>query len=170
MHLSDDLNIVELVDAQGKPVPPGVRSAKIYLTNLYNHALPLIRYEITDEMMLIDEPCPCGSAHRRIEDVQGRLDEIFCYSCGIQVHPHLFRSALGEERNVLEYQVRQTPRGAAIAIRCTGEVDVPELRNKIAGGLAALGLEDPELSFTHVDGFQRQGTGKLKRFLPLPTS
>jgi phenylacetate-coenzyme A ligase PaaK-like adenylate-forming protein len=27
-----------------------VRSAKVYLTNLYNPALPLIRYEITDEV------------------------------------------------------------------------------------------------------------------------
>jgi phenylacetate-coenzyme A ligase PaaK-like adenylate-forming protein len=170
MHLADDLCIVELVDAEGKPVPPGVRSAKIYLTNLYNHALPLIRYEITDEMTLIDEPCPCGSAHRRIEDVQGRLDESFTYAPGVQVHPHLFRSALGGERNILEYQVRQTEHGAAISIRCVGDVDVPKLRSEIVEGLAALGLEDPDLSISYVDHFERQVTGKLKRFLPLPTT
>lgn len=169
MHLDDDLCIVEPVDAEGRPVSPGVRSAKIYLTNLYNHALPLIRYEITDEMTFIDEPCPCGSAHRRIEDIQGRLDETFSYASGVQVHPHLFRSALGDEPNVLEYQVRQTRRGAAIAIRCTGDVDVPRLRSEIAEGLAVLGLEDPELSIAHVDYFERQATGKLRRFWPLPT-
>jgi phenylacetate-coenzyme A ligase PaaK-like adenylate-forming protein len=169
MHLADDLTIVEPVDATGRPVPSGVRSAKIYLTNLYNHTLPLIRYEITDEMTLIDEPCPCGSAHRRIEDVQGRLDDVFAYTSGVQVHPHLFRSALGGERNILEYQVRQTERGAAISIRCAGDVDEPRLRSEIGEGLAALGLEDPSLSIAHVDGFQRQATGKLKRFLPLPT-
>jgi phenylacetate-CoA ligase len=168
MHLADDLTIVEPVDTQGRPVPPGVRSAKIYFTNLYNHALPLIRYEITDEMTLIDEPCPCGSAHRRIEDVQGRLDEVFAYASGVQVHPHLFRSVLGEERNILEYQVRQTPHGAAISIRCTGDVDVPRLRSQIVQGLLALGLEEPDLSIVQVDAFQRQASGKLKRFLPLP--
>lgn len=168
MHLADDLTIVELVDADGEPVPPGVRSAKIYLTNLYNHTLPLIRYEITDEMTLIDEPCPCGSAHRRIEDAQGRMDEVFTYASGVQVHPLLFRSALGHERNILEYQVRQTERGAAISIRCTGDVDVPQLRSEIVEGLAALGLEEPSLLITYVDGFQRQETGKLKRFFPLP--
>jgi phenylacetate-coenzyme A ligase PaaK-like adenylate-forming protein len=169
MHLDDDLTIVEPVDAEGRPVPPGVRSAKIYLTNLYNCTLPLIRYEITDEMTFIDEPCPCGSAHRRIEDVQGRLDESFSYASGVQVHPHLFRSALGDEPNVLEYQVRQTRRGAAIALRCTGDVDVPRLHSEIAEGLAMLGLEDPDLSIAHVDQFERQATGKLKRFFPLPT-
>ena len=120
-------------------------------------------------MTFIDEPCPCGSAHRRIEDVQGRLDETFSYASGVQVHPHLFRSALGNEPNVLEYQVRQTRRGAAIAIRCTGDVDVPRLRSEIAKGLAVLGLEEPDLSIAHVDHFERQATGKLKRFFPLPT-
>ncbi|MCI0620151.1 MAG: phenylacetate--CoA ligase family protein, partial [Acidobacteria bacterium] len=72
MHLNDDLLIVEPVDAAGRPEPPGVRSAKLYLTNLYNRLLPLIRYEITDEITLLDERCPCGSAHRLVADVQGR--------------------------------------------------------------------------------------------------
>jgi phenylacetate-CoA ligase len=62
-HLSEDLLIVEPVDERGRAVPPGQRSAKVYLTNLYNHALPLIRYEITDEVTILAEPCPCGSAH-----------------------------------------------------------------------------------------------------------
>lgn len=35
-HIADDLFIVEPVDAAGNPTPPGERSAKIYLTNLYN--------------------------------------------------------------------------------------------------------------------------------------
>ena len=118
-------------------------------------------------MTVIDEPCPCGSAHRRIEDIQGRLEESFTYATGVLVHPHLFRSALGHERRILEYQVRQTPRGAAISIRCASEVDVPNLRSVIVEGLAALGLEDPAVSITQVDHFERQATGKLKRFLPL---
>jgi phenylacetate-CoA ligase len=32
MHLSDDLVIVEPVDEHGDPVPPGVRSDRVYLT------------------------------------------------------------------------------------------------------------------------------------------
>jgi len=167
MHMSDDVTIVEPVDAEGKPVPPGVRSTKIYLTNLYNHTLPLIRYEITDEMTFLDEPCPCGSAYRRIDDIQGRLDEVLTYACGIQVHPHLFRSVLGGERNILEYQVRQTRCGAAISIRCVGDVDVSNLRSKIEKGLKVLGLEDAEVSITQAEHFERLATGKLKRFISL---
>ena len=35
-HLSEDLVIVEPVDEDGRPVAPGERSAKVYLTNLFN--------------------------------------------------------------------------------------------------------------------------------------
>ena len=167
MHLADDLLIIEPVDEEGRPVPPGVRSAKVYLTNLYNLALPLIRYEITDEVTLLDEPCPCGSQHRRVDDLQGRLDDCFVYAGGLTVHPLVFRSALGRERNIVEYQVRQTDHGAEIAARCLGDVDIPGLRRRIIRELAQLGLKDPEVSITPVGRLEKQTIGKLKRFFPL---
>jgi phenylacetate-coenzyme A ligase PaaK-like adenylate-forming protein len=168
MHLSDDLLIIEPVDADGRPVPPGVRSEKIYLTNLYNPLLPLIRFEITDQVTMIpaDDPCPCGSAHRRIEDVQGRLDDLFVYPCAV-VHPHIFRSRLGRERNIVEYQVRQTDVGATIAVRCQGEVDESRLCEEIRDDLIRVGLGEPEISILRVERLERQATGKLKRFVPL---
>jgi phenylacetate-CoA ligase len=169
MHLSDDLLIIEPVDANGEPVPPGVRSETIYLTNLYNPLLPLIRFEITDQITLIEEtePCPCGSTHRRIEDVYGRLDDLFVYpGCG-SIHPHVFRSRLGRERGIVEYQVHQTTRGAFIAIRCCDEVDTIRLQHDIAADLSRLGLTGPEITVTQVENLERQSTGKLKRFVPL---
>jgi phenylacetate-CoA ligase len=167
MHLTDDLLIIEPVDARGRPTPPGVRSAKVYLTNLYNLALPLIRYELTDEVTLIEEPCPCGSHHRRIEDVLGRLDDGFAYPGGISVHPHLFRSILATERNVVEYQVAQTLRGAAVSVVCIGAIDEQSLRSRIVEGLSKLGLEDPEVTIARVGALERLHSGKLKRFVPL---
>jgi phenylacetate-coenzyme A ligase PaaK-like adenylate-forming protein len=171
LHLSDDLMIVEPVDANGQPVPPGTRSDKIYLTNLYNPLLPLIRFEITDQIILLDEtePCPCGTAHRRIADVEGRLDDAFAYPGIGSVHPHVFRSRLGSDRNIVEYQVRQTERGAAIAIRCRGRVNAARLQHDLAGDLIRLGLREPEITILQVERLERQATGKLKRFVPLAT-
>ena len=40
--------IVELVDADNRPVPPGVPSARVLVTNLTNLTQPLIRYELND--------------------------------------------------------------------------------------------------------------------------
>jgi phenylacetate-coenzyme A ligase PaaK-like adenylate-forming protein len=170
MHLSDDLLIIEPVDLQGEPVPPGVRSAKVFLTNLFNAALPLIRYELTDEVTLLDEACRCGSAHRRVADVEGRLDESFVYSADLVVHPHVFRSVLGRERGIVEYQVRQTTRGAAIQLRLRGEVDLGQVRLILVGELASLGLPEPVVTLATVQRLERQATGKLKRFMPDPTA
>jgi phenylacetate-coenzyme A ligase PaaK-like adenylate-forming protein len=169
LHLSDDLIIVEPVDTAGRPVPPGTRSDKIYLTNLFNPVLPLIRFEITDQITVMDDPAPClcGSAHRRIEDVQGRLDDLFVYPGVGPVHPHIFRSRLGADRNIVEYQVRQTSWGAAIAVRCIGDVDLMRLQRALTDDLRRLGLHEPEITVRQVEHLERQATGKLKRFLPL---
>jgi phenylacetate-coenzyme A ligase PaaK-like adenylate-forming protein len=167
MHLNEDLVIVEPVDEDGRPVAPGERSAKVYLTNLFNRALPLIRYEITDEVTILDDPCPCGSAHRCLADIQGRRDDAFVYE-GRRVHPHLFRSALSGHAGVVEYQVRQTARGARVAVRCSGPVDLDRLGAELAEGLAALGLPSPEVEVNAVARLERgSGPAKLRRFVPL---
>jgi phenylacetate-coenzyme A ligase PaaK-like adenylate-forming protein len=167
MHLSEDLVIVEPVDEQGRPVAPGERAAKVYLTNLFNRLLPLIRYEITDEVTILTEPCPCGSAHRCVADIQGRLDDVFVYD-GRRVHPHVFRSALGRRSGVVEYQVKQTPRGAQIAVRCSAPVDIDGLRGEVELALACLGLERPVVEVSAVERLERDpGPAKLRRFVPL---
>jgi phenylacetate-CoA ligase len=166
MHVSDDLLIVEPVDAAGNPVPPGTPSAKVYLTNLVNPVQPLIRYEISDEVTFLDAPCACGSAHRRIADIQGRLDDAFAYAGGVVVHPHVFRSVLGREANVAEYQVRQTQRGADVALRATGPVDTGTLAARLRAALDRVGLRDADVSVEVVDELPRVGVGKLKRFVP----
>ena len=167
VHLPDDLCIIEPVDADGRPVAPGVLSHRILVTNLYNHTQPLIRYEVTDQVTVIDGPCPCGSSLRRIQDPQGRLDDIFDYPGGASVHPHLFRSALGQHPAILEYQVRQTPHGAAIAITADGVVDVSAIERNISHALGSVGLPDPHVTVATVAQLPRQVSGKLKRFVPL---
>jgi phenylacetate-coenzyme A ligase PaaK-like adenylate-forming protein len=169
MHLNEDLCIFELVDEAGKPVPPGERCAKLYITNLSNLAQPLIRYELTDELRILDEPCSCGSAFRRVDDIEGRSDDLFTYLGGIVVHPLVFRSPLGRQRHVVEYQVRQTSRGAAIQLRTDGEVDAAALSRRITDALARAGVKDPEVTVACVEAFERQVTGKLKRFFPMAT-
>src|SRR5256885_13064245 len=143
LHLAEDLMIIEPVDEHGRPVGPGERSAKIYLTNLYNHALPLIRYEVTDEVTRIPGRCPCGSHHGLIEDPQGRLDESFRYG-DVTVHPLVFRSPLGLCSGIVEYQVCQTAAGADIAVVCQGGPDLGALETRIAAKLAAAGLARAE--------------------------
>jgi phenylacetate-coenzyme A ligase PaaK-like adenylate-forming protein len=129
--------------------------------------LPLIRYEITDEVTILAEPCPCGSAHRCVADIQGRLDDVFVYG-ERRVHPNVFRTALSRHAGVTEYQVRQTARGAGVAVRCGGPVALGRLRAEIADGLRVVGVPDPLVEVRAVERLERDpGPAKLRRFVPL---
>jgi phenylacetate-coenzyme A ligase PaaK-like adenylate-forming protein len=167
IHLSDDLFIIEPVDEHGHAVPAGQRAAKVYLTNLVNVAQPLIRYELSDEVRVLDEPCSCGMSLLRIDDIQGRLDDCFTYPGGPTVHPFTFRSILGREPAIIEYQVRQTPRGADILVRTERPVETTRISESIRAALAAVGLGDATVSVATVDILDRQASGKLRRFVPL---
>jgi phenylacetate-coenzyme A ligase PaaK-like adenylate-forming protein len=167
MHLSDDLVIVEPVDSSGEPVPPGTPSAKVYLTNLINPLLPLIRYEITDEVTLLDTPCTCGSAHQRIADIQGRRDDVFAYGEDLTVHPHVFRSVLARQAAVSEYQVRQTTNGAEILLRTHAPVDTTHIEDELQIALEHVGCPDPTVTIELAEQLPRLDTGKLRRFVPL---
>jgi phenylacetate-CoA ligase len=67
ISFASDMCITELVDQDNQPVPDGTPSAKVLLTNLYNHTWPLIRYELTDRFTghpLPPAPATCGPPSR----------------------------------------------------------------------------------------------------------
>jgi phenylacetate-coenzyme A ligase PaaK-like adenylate-forming protein len=166
MHLPDDLHYVEPVDEAGRPVPPGTPAAKLLVTNLFNQTEPLIRYEVTDALVVLADPCPCGIAMRRIDHVVGRSDDIFTYPGGVRVHPLTIEAPLQRHRHVVEYQAIQTERGIRVRFRASGPVDPSELSAPLETALRGCGLVDPEVSLEQVPELSRQASGKLKRFVP----
>ena len=66
LHVLDDHVVVELVDADGRPVPPGVDSARVLLTVLGSRTVPLIRYELGDVASWAEGPCGCGRPGPRL--------------------------------------------------------------------------------------------------------
>ena len=74
LSFASDMCLTELVDDDNQPVPDGTPSAKVLLTNLYNHTQPLIRYELTDRFTR--HPADPGSGQLRAT-VQGRADDTF---------------------------------------------------------------------------------------------
>ena len=73
MHVAEEHVIMETVDESGRQVwdKPG----RIIITNLDNHAMPLIRYEIGDSGILTRETCPCGRAHIHLKKIIGRTQD-----------------------------------------------------------------------------------------------
>ena len=93
MDILEDLVVLEVVDQHHRPVPPGIPGHKVLLTNLVNHAQPLIRYELTDSLILAEEPNPLGLPYARIAAIDGHSDDIITLPAagGGQVAVHPFR-------------------------------------------------------------------------------
>lgn len=77
-HINDDWLIVEPVDKNNCPVPAGVQADKILLTNLYNFTQPFIRYEVTDRVVLHEEPCKCSNPSPWLT-LEGRTDDVVSF-------------------------------------------------------------------------------------------
>jgi phenylacetate-CoA ligase len=161
--LATDSCIVELVDADYRPVPPGTASARVLITNLFNYLQPLIRYELNDSFTR--EPDATAHGHLRVT-VQGRADDILRYGQA-EIHPLALRSIMLTQPDVLDYQVRQTARGLAVQVLLQRGSNLDGLREQLRAALANAGLADPEVTVDPVAALPRNpGTGKLRRVIP----
>ena len=171
LHASDDLVITEFVDQDDRPTTNPDAIDRILVTSLFGRTLPLIRYELTDVPVPGDRPCSCGAAFPLIKSVAGRSDDIFVYPGDIHIHPLVFRTPLGQNSNIEQYQVHQTEHGARIGVMATGPIDVPTLKQELVAALAKAGLADASIEIDIVDTLERnKETGKLRRFIPLAKS
>lgn len=167
LYVNDDLLIVEALDADGRPVAPGVASDHLLVTSLHQRTLPLVRYRIDDRVVLAPEP---GRHHPfgRIAAVDGRSDDVFRYR-EVVVHPHVFRSALTAHPAIDDYQVVQRGRGAELRVHAGPALDREALAGDVRAALQRAGLPDPDVTVVEVEHLDRTAAGKRPRFLPLPS-
>jgi phenylacetate-coenzyme A ligase PaaK-like adenylate-forming protein len=72
-HLREDELLVEVVDpATGAPAPAGA-VGEVVISTLRRRSAPLLRYRTGDLARLIEAPCPCGSALKRLDGFAGRV-------------------------------------------------------------------------------------------------
>jgi len=93
IHIWGDIAIPEIIDPEtGEPLPPG-EHGELVMTVLQKEALPMIRYRIGDLTQILDEPCPCGRTHPRIQRISGRVDDMLIIR-GINVFPSAVEHAI----------------------------------------------------------------------------
>jgi len=166
--VSEDLVILEPVDAAGRPVPIGQPADKVLATNLINRVLPLFRYEISDQLTMLPpaEACPWRGA--RISAIHGRLDDVFVYAGDRRVHPHAFRSVFTRYGEISEYQVRQNEWGASITAVMDSDANLAAIESDLVTALTEAGLTEPMVDVERTERITRHAESqKLKRFVPL---
>lgn len=78
-HLFEDWVLCEALDDRATQVQSGT-PGQLCLTNLYNYTQPLIRYALNDEVIISDEPCPCGRPFRVLERIAGRKTDFLWFT------------------------------------------------------------------------------------------
>ncbi|MEQ8848615.1 hypothetical protein [Botrimarina sp.] len=147
MHVNADWAIVEAVDADNRPVPPGERSAKVLVTNLANGVQPFIRYEVDDAVVMAQSECGCGSRLPLIEKIEGRTSDLFyARSDGDPrpFHPVVLEQAIGGRTGVREFRLTQNQPGrVAIEVEPLDDaaVDAEELEREVDRFLEEGGLK-----------------------------
>ena len=89
MHPNTSTCWLEAVNDDGKTVPEGT-IGRLVVTNLYNHTMPFIRYEMGDRGALLpSETCACGFVGPRMRLTEGRDENFFVLPDGRRVTPRL---------------------------------------------------------------------------------
>lgn len=110
LHANTDWMLLEPVDADHRPVPPGELSHTTLLTHLAQFSQPLIRYDLGDRLRLQPEPCGCGSALPVIE-VLGRSDDVLRLAGpqgrSVTLLPLALTTVLEDEARLFDFQLLQ---------------------------------------------------------------
>jgi putative adenylate-forming enzyme len=170
LHLFEDLAVVEVVDERNQPVPPGTPGFKVLVTNLVNRTQPLIRYELSDSVVLADGPDPSGLPYRRIARVDGRSDDILHFAGAgggeIRVHPYRLREPFAALSDVRQYQVVHDDEGllVRVVLKPSAPRDTPgRVRAAVLEALEAAGALAPPLDIQPVETIERE-SGHAAKF------
>lgn len=85
LHLSAEDIVVEVVDAQGRVLPPG-QAGEIVVTHLATAEYPFVRYRTGDIGVLDDRRCSCGRGLPLLRDLQGRSTDFVIAADGTVMH------------------------------------------------------------------------------------
>ncbi len=164
LYLFEDLVIFEVVDAENRPVPPGVYGDKVLLTALFKRTQPLIRYELHDSVRLAAEPPLSESPFALIDGIQGRTEDIL-YLPGlaggdIAVHPTVFHQVM-DTVPTSGWQVLQGKDGLTLLLSGLRETFEDEaLVSQLRNALTQQGIVVPPIAVQQVAAIPKGAGGK----------
>jgi phenylacetate-CoA ligase len=102
-HFHPELVIVELLDENNQPVPPG-EAGEVTVTTLGIEGMPLVRYKTGDMCMYFDDTCACGRPGMRLSSVMGRKKQMIKYK-GTTLYPPALFDLLNGMEEIADYVV-----------------------------------------------------------------
>ncbi len=164
LHLFEDLVIVEAVDERNRPVPPGGYGDKLLITVLFHRTQPLIRYELSDSVLISGETCACGRPFALVGGIQGRVEEVLrfpgAHGGEVNVHPVTFHRIMDAAR-VSGWQVIQKEDGLDVLLSgAPDSFDEANLAGSFRAALSTMGIIVPTVRVMRVPAIPKSPAGK----------
>jgi phenylacetate-CoA ligase len=154
MHVVEHSFVLEVVDADGMPVQPGMPGARVLLTSLLGHVQPLIRYELSDSVVLAEGDDDGGLPYTRIARVDGRSDDVLSLpgTAGgiVAVQPYRLGAPFSALLDVRGYQIVHR-RDGSLQVRVVPRRAAPGLRDSVAAAVARALAEAGAVTPVHVE-------------------
>ncbi|MCX2930384.1 phenylacetate--CoA ligase family protein [Mycobacterium sp. CVI_P3] len=154
-HVNVDWFLFEPVDEDCRPVPPGVCSHTVLVTNLANHVQPMIRYDLGDRVTMSVEPCACGNRLPAMA-VEGRTGDLLVFTApdghAVSILPLALVTVVEETPGVRRFQgIRTGPTTVSVRLDLTAGADPAQVwadvDARLSAYLAAQGV--PDVSIEH---------------------
>ena len=169
LHINDDMQVVEILDENDKPVPDGC-PGEVIVTSLTLKRLPLIRYRTGDTAARMAGPCSCGRGLSLMTRIQGRTAHTIVGPQG-QLYSAPMVAAIFTEASAYEwvrrYQVReQENRLLLILVETHREPSTEQTQSLLAEMAGTFG---PEYTFRIevCDEIPLAPSGKYQFLVPL---
>jgi phenylacetate-CoA ligase len=96
MHVFEDAFAIEVNDPQTLVPKPAGERGTLFVTSLFKHAAPVIRFNSNDVSAWMAGTCACGGTHRRLARIFGRSDNMIKLR-GVNVFPEAVGSVVAEQ-------------------------------------------------------------------------
>ena len=161
MHLTAEDIVVEIVDAQGRVLPPG-QAGEIVVTHLATKDFPFIRYRTGDIAVLDDRACPCGRGLPMLREIQGRSTDFVVAADGTVMHGLALIYILRDMPGVRQFKITQESllhsRVQLVVDDSFDRSEIAHIARRIRARLGAAVAVDVEL----VEAIQPEKSGKYR--------
>lgn len=161
MHLSAEHLIVEIVDAEGRVLPPGA-AGEVVVTHTATGEFPFVRYRTGDVAVLDDSPCACGRGLPMLREIQGRTTDFIVAADGTVMHGLALIYVVRDLPGVAAFKIVQESRALMRVLLVAPQGVTPAMREAIEGGFRRRLGQDVEVRIEPVDEIAPERSGKFR--------
>jgi len=161
MHLTAEDIIVEIVDANGRLLPPG-QAGEIVVTHLATQDFPFVRYRTGDVAVVDDRACPCGRGLPMLREIQGRTTDFVVASDGTVMHGLALIYILRDLAGVKQFKITQETRLLTRIEVVSDGVFEPELKDEVVRKVQARLGQEVVVQVEAVRDIAPEASGKFR--------